>query len=126
MGKLRWLCDNTTNKCYGLTTTEYNGCGDPRLVTKTATVGTAFGSWGPVRPRVYASHRCGAQLGRTVGADHWQLFGYGNATGAVFDLSLRNGNKDKLEKTVQLNLFSGLEAMIEGPMSKKKMEVPSW
>ena len=45
---------------------------------------------------------------------------YGNATGAVFDLSLRNGNKDKVEKTVQLNLFSGLEAMIEGPMSKKK------
>lgn len=45
---------------------------------------------------------------------------YGNATGAVFDLSLRNGNKDKVEKTIQLNLFSGLEAMIEGPMSKKK------
>ncbi|NML23938.1 TonB-dependent receptor [Pseudoflavitalea sp. G-6-1-2] len=45
---------------------------------------------------------------------------YGNATGAVFDLSLRTGNKDKTEKTLQLNLFSGLEAMIEGPLSKKK------
>lgn len=45
---------------------------------------------------------------------------YGNAVGAVFDLSLRNGNKDKFEKLVQLNLFSGLEAMLEGPMNKKK------
>lgn len=45
---------------------------------------------------------------------------YGNASGAVFDLSLRAGNKDKVEKTLQLNLFSGLEAMIEGPLSKKK------
>lgn len=45
---------------------------------------------------------------------------YGNASGAVFDLSLRTGNKDKVEKTLQLNMFSGLEAMIEGPMSKKK------
>lgn len=45
---------------------------------------------------------------------------YGNATGAVFDLSLRNGNKDKFEKLVQLNLLSGLEAMFEGPFNKKK------
>jgi hypothetical protein len=45
---------------------------------------------------------------------------YGNASGAVFDLSLRSGNKDKVEKTLQLNMFSGLEAMIEGPLSKKK------
>ena len=45
---------------------------------------------------------------------------YGNASGAVFDISLRNGNKDKVEKTLQLNMFSGLEAMIEGPLSKKK------
>lgn len=45
---------------------------------------------------------------------------YGNATGAVFDLALRNGNKEKVEKTLQLNMFSGLEAMIEGPLSKKK------
>ncbi|WP_205510110.1 TonB-dependent receptor [Longitalea arenae] len=45
---------------------------------------------------------------------------YGNASGAVFDLSLRPGNKDKVEKTLQLNAFSGLEAMIEGPLSKNK------
>jgi carboxypeptidase-like protein/TonB-dependent receptor-like protein len=45
---------------------------------------------------------------------------YGNASGAVFDLSLRAGNKDKVEKTLQLNMFSGLEAMIEGPLSKRK------
>jgi hypothetical protein len=44
---------------------------------------------------------------------------YGNATGAVFDLALRNGNKDKFETTIQLNMFSGLEAMIEAPISKK-------
>ncbi len=45
---------------------------------------------------------------------------YGNASGAVFDLSLRTGNKDKVEKTLQLNMFSGLEAMIEGPLKQKK------
>src|SRR5687767_9165745 len=45
---------------------------------------------------------------------------YGNASGAVFDISLRSGNKDKVENTLQLNMFSGLEAMIEGPLSKKK------
>jgi hypothetical protein len=45
---------------------------------------------------------------------------YGNAGGAVFDISLRTGNKDKVEKTLQLNMFSGLEAMIEGPLNKKK------
>jgi len=44
---------------------------------------------------------------------------YGNATGAVFDIALRNGNKDKFETTLQLNAFSGLEAMIEAPISKK-------
>lgn len=44
---------------------------------------------------------------------------YGNATGAVFDIALRTGNKEKVEKTLQLNMFSGLEAMIEGPVGKK-------
>src|SRR5688500_12919286 len=44
---------------------------------------------------------------------------YGNATGAVFDIGLRTGNKEKVEKTLQLNMFSGLEAMIEGPIGKK-------
>ncbi|WP_315813992.1 TonB-dependent receptor [Paraflavitalea speifideaquila] len=45
---------------------------------------------------------------------------FGNATGAVFDIGLRNGNKDKFEKTIQLNMFSGLEAMLEGPLNKSK------
>jgi len=45
---------------------------------------------------------------------------FGNARAAVFDLSLRTGNKDKFEQTWQLNLFSGLEAMLEGPLNNKK------
>ncbi|HTI07123.1 MAG TPA: TonB-dependent receptor [Puia sp.] len=45
---------------------------------------------------------------------------FGNARAAVFDLSLRTGNKDKFEQTYQLNLFSGLEAMVEGPLNNKK------
>lgn len=45
---------------------------------------------------------------------------FGNASAAVFDISLRPGNKEKFEKTFQLNLFSGLEALIEGPLSAKK------
>ncbi|HEY1166233.1 MAG TPA: TonB-dependent receptor [Chitinophaga sp.] len=45
---------------------------------------------------------------------------YGNVTGAVFDIALRDSNKDRFEKTLQLNLLSGLEAMLEGPLGKKK------
>lgn len=45
---------------------------------------------------------------------------YGNANAAVFDIQLRTGNTEKHEKTLQVNLFSGLEAMLEGPLSKKK------
>jgi hypothetical protein len=45
---------------------------------------------------------------------------YGNATAAVFDVNLRTGNTDKHERTLQLNLFSGLEAMLEGPLGKNK------
>ena len=44
---------------------------------------------------------------------------YGNATAAVFDISLRQGNTNRHERTLQLNAFSGLEAMLEGPMGKK-------
>jgi hypothetical protein len=44
---------------------------------------------------------------------------YGNATAGVFDIGLRQGNKEKLEITAQLAAFSGLEAMIEGPLNKK-------
>ncbi len=42
---------------------------------------------------------------------------YGNATAGVFDIGLRKGNRDKFETTVQLGAFTGLEAMIEGPLS---------
>ena len=45
---------------------------------------------------------------------------YGNTVGAVFDLNLREGNKDKFEKLIQVNLFSGLEVMVEGPLNKQK------
>jgi hypothetical protein len=44
---------------------------------------------------------------------------YGNATAGVFDIGFRNGNKEKMEFTAQLAAFSGIEAMIEGPLSKK-------
>ncbi|HZG25980.1 MAG TPA: TonB-dependent receptor, partial [Chitinophagaceae bacterium] len=45
---------------------------------------------------------------------------YGNATAAVFDIAFRTGNAQTHERTVQLNLFSGLEAMLEGPLGGKK------
>lgn len=45
---------------------------------------------------------------------------FGNANAAVFDIQLRNGNTTKHERTLQLNAFSGLELMLEGPLSKKK------
>lgn len=51
---------------------------------------------------------------------------YGNATAAVFDINFRTGNTDKHERTLQLNLFSGLEAMLEGPLSKIKTEHLTW
>ena len=44
---------------------------------------------------------------------------YGNATSGVFDLGFRSGNKDKMEYTFQFGASTGLEAMLEGPISKK-------
>ncbi|MEZ4941005.1 MAG: TonB-dependent receptor [Saprospiraceae bacterium] len=44
---------------------------------------------------------------------------YGNATAGVFDIALRNGNKENYEFTGQLGAFSGLEAMAEGPLNRK-------
>ena len=41
---------------------------------------------------------------------------YGNALGGVFDLGFRNGNKDDYEYTLQFGMFSGFEAMAEGPL----------
>lgn len=44
---------------------------------------------------------------------------YGNALGGVFDLGFRNGNTDNYEYTLQSGIFTGLEAMGEGPLGKK-------
>jgi hypothetical protein len=41
---------------------------------------------------------------------------YGNATGAVFDLNLRNGNTERFEFLGQIG-FNGFEGGIEGPLS---------
>lgn len=46
---------------------------------------------------------------------------YGNALSGVFDLALRNGNKDKHEFMAQLG-FNGIEAGAEGPFAKKKSQ----
>lgn len=47
---------------------------------------------------------------------------FGNATSAVFDIALRTGNTARHERTLQLNAFTGLEAMLEGPLSKKRKD----
>ncbi|MEM7187368.1 MAG: TonB-dependent receptor [Bacteroidota bacterium] len=43
---------------------------------------------------------------------------YGNALGGVFDLGFRKGNKDDYEFTTQVGIFTGVEAMAEGPLGK--------
>lgn len=43
---------------------------------------------------------------------------YGNANAGVFDLSFRNGNKDRNEYMLQLGAFTGFEGMAEGPLGK--------
>jgi CarboxypepD_reg-like domain/TonB-dependent Receptor Plug Domain len=45
---------------------------------------------------------------------------YGNALAGVFDINMRTGNKDRFEFMGQMGAFTGLEAMIEGPMNKSK------
>lgn len=45
---------------------------------------------------------------------------YGNAIGGVFDLGFRKGNTDDYEFTLQAGIFTGIEAMAEGPMGKNK------
>lgn len=44
---------------------------------------------------------------------------YGNATAAVFDIRLREGNRNKAEYVGQIG-FNGFEGGIEGPIGKKK------
>ncbi len=44
---------------------------------------------------------------------------YGNALGGVFDIGLRNGNRDQHEFMFQLGAFSGIEGMVEGPVAEK-------
>ena len=44
---------------------------------------------------------------------------YGNALGGVFDLGFRKGNKDTYEFTAQMGIFTGVEAMAEGPLGNK-------
>jgi hypothetical protein len=46
---------------------------------------------------------------------------YGNALSGVFDLALRNGNKDKYEFMAQLG-FNGIEVGAEGPFARKKSQ----
>ena len=43
---------------------------------------------------------------------------YGNATAGVFDIGMRRGNSNKREFTLQASAFTGVEAMIEGPLKK--------
>lgn len=45
---------------------------------------------------------------------------YGNAIGGVFDLGFRKGNVDDYEYTLQTGIFTGVEAMAEGPLGKNK------
>lgn len=45
---------------------------------------------------------------------------YGNANAGVFDIGFRKGNSDKREHTIQFGMLTGLEAMTEGPINKKK------
>jgi len=43
---------------------------------------------------------------------------YGNALASVFDIGLRDGNKDNHEFMLQMGAFTGLEGTAEGPLSK--------
>jgi len=45
---------------------------------------------------------------------------YGNAIGGVFDLGFRKGNIDDNEYSLQVGVFTGVEAMAEGPIGKKQ------
>ena len=42
----------------------------------------------------------------------------------VFDLGFRSGNKDNPEFTFQVGAVSGIEALAEGPLNKKRVSSP--
>jgi hypothetical protein len=44
---------------------------------------------------------------------------YGNATAGVFDIRLKDGNNQRMEKVAQIG-FNGFELGLEGPLSKNK------
>jgi hypothetical protein len=44
---------------------------------------------------------------------------YGNAIGGVFDLGFRNGNADRYEFNLQTGIFTGIEALAEGPLGDR-------
>jgi hypothetical protein len=45
---------------------------------------------------------------------------YGNATAGVFDINMRTGNRERHEYMFQVGAFTGLEAMLEGPLNRGK------
>lgn len=45
---------------------------------------------------------------------------YGNALAGVFDINLRRGNRERNEYMFQMGAFSGLEALLEGPLRQAK------
>ena len=45
---------------------------------------------------------------------------YGNAIGGVFDLGFRTGNTDSYEYSLQTGIFTGVEAMAEGPLGTNR------
>ncbi len=44
---------------------------------------------------------------------------YGNSYAGVMDFGFRSGNKDRFETNLQMSMWSGLEATVEGPMLQK-------
>lgn len=45
---------------------------------------------------------------------------YGNALAGVFDIKLRTGNRERFEAMAQIGAFTGMEALIEGPLNANK------
>ena len=75
-----------------------------------ATLGTTGGPVSALNPNLLAS----SDFATSAFAAE-----YGNALSGVFDLRLRRGNRERYEFMGQLGTFSGLEAMVEGPLRGK-------